>query len=136
MSGRVDYLLRVVVANIATYDEVSKKLTKAADLYDATSSSATETINYTHCVAAPLRERTFLKLLGRLIMSRRSNLRLPSRSWNNANGCLISLRRDARMTLAYFRERAPRLCILPTAVSQKCIACRAVPHPTLANSER
>ena len=52
MSGRVDYLLRVVVANIATNDEVYKKLTKAADLYDATSSSATETISYT--TALPL----------------------------------------------------------------------------------
>jgi len=47
MSGRVDYLLRVVVPNIATYDEVYKKLIKAADLYNATSSSATETVNYT-----------------------------------------------------------------------------------------
>jgi hypothetical protein len=49
---------------------------------------------------------------------------------------VISLRRDARMTLAYFRERAFGLCILPTAVTQKCIACRAVPYPTLPNSER
>jgi len=52
MSGRVDYLLRVVVPNIAAYDEVYKKLIKAADLYDVTSSFAMETIKYT--TALPL----------------------------------------------------------------------------------
>ena len=52
MSGRVDYLLRFVVRNIATYDEVYKKLIKAADLYDVTSSFAMETIKYT--TALPL----------------------------------------------------------------------------------
>jgi Lrp/AsnC family transcriptional regulator len=50
MSGRVDYLLRVVVPNIAAYDEVYKKLIKAADLYDVTSSFAMETIKYTTCL--------------------------------------------------------------------------------------
>jgi Lrp/AsnC family transcriptional regulator len=34
MSGRVDYLLRVVVPNIAAYDDVYRRLIKAADLYD------------------------------------------------------------------------------------------------------
>lgn len=52
MSGRVDYLLRVVVPNITAYDEVYKKLIKAADLYDVTSSFAMETIKYT--TALPL----------------------------------------------------------------------------------
>lgn len=52
MSGRVDYLLRVVVPNIAAYDEVYKRLIKAADLYDVTSAFAMETIKYT--TALPL----------------------------------------------------------------------------------
>jgi Lrp/AsnC family transcriptional regulator len=47
MSGRVDYLLRFVVRNIATYDEVYKKLIKAADLCHVTSSFAMETLKYT-----------------------------------------------------------------------------------------
>jgi Lrp/AsnC family transcriptional regulator len=52
MSGRVDYLLRIVVRNIAIYDEVYKELIKAADLYDVTSRFAMETIKYT--IAMPL----------------------------------------------------------------------------------
>jgi Lrp/AsnC family transcriptional regulator len=52
MSGRVDYLLRVVVPDIAAYDEVYKRLIKAADLYDVTSAFAMETIKYT--TALPL----------------------------------------------------------------------------------
>jgi DNA-binding Lrp family transcriptional regulator len=64
MSGRVDYLLRVVVRNIATHDEVYKKLIKAADLYDVTSSFAMGDNQVHHCVVALFRERTFLRLLG------------------------------------------------------------------------
>ena len=52
MSGRVDYLLRVVVPNIAAYDDVYRRLIKAAELYDVTSSFAMETIKYT--TALPL----------------------------------------------------------------------------------
>jgi Lrp/AsnC family transcriptional regulator len=52
MSGRVDYLLRVVVPNIAAYDDVYRQLIKTADLYDVTSSFAMETIKYT--TALPL----------------------------------------------------------------------------------
>jgi Lrp/AsnC family transcriptional regulator len=52
MSGQVDYLLRIVVPNIAAYDEVYKRLIKTADLYDVTSSFAMETIKYT--TALPL----------------------------------------------------------------------------------
>jgi Lrp/AsnC family transcriptional regulator len=52
MRGRVDYLLRVVVPNIAAYDDVYRRLIKAADLYDVTSSFAMETIKYT--TALPL----------------------------------------------------------------------------------
>jgi len=69
-------------------------------------------------------------------MSRRCNLRLPSRSWNNANGCLIRLRRDTRMRLAISGNVLLDCASCPTEVTQKCIACRAVPHPTLPNSER
>ncbi len=52
MSGQVDYLLRIVVPNIAAYDEVYKRLIKTAELYDVTSSFAMETIKYT--TALPL----------------------------------------------------------------------------------
>ena len=52
MSGHVDYLLRIVVPNIAAYDEVYKRLIKTADLYDVTSSFAMETMKYT--TALPL----------------------------------------------------------------------------------
>jgi len=47
MSGDVDYLIRVVVPDIATYDTVYKKLIQIADLYDVSSSFAMEQIKYT-----------------------------------------------------------------------------------------
>ena len=47
MSGQVDYLLRVVVPDIATYDAVYKRLIRVADLYDVSSSFAMEQIKYT-----------------------------------------------------------------------------------------
>ena len=52
MSGEVDYLLRVVVPDIAAYDQVYKKLIKTADLFDVSSSFAMERIKYT--TALPL----------------------------------------------------------------------------------
>jgi Lrp/AsnC family transcriptional regulator len=52
MSGDIDYLLRVVVPDIAGYDSVYKKLIKAADLYDVSSSFAMEQMKYT--TALPL----------------------------------------------------------------------------------
>jgi len=52
MSGDVDYLLRVVVPDIAAYDRVYKKLIKTADLFDVSSSFAMERIKYT--TARPL----------------------------------------------------------------------------------
>ena len=52
MSGEVDYLLRVVVPDIAAYDGVYKRLIKLADLHDASSSFAMEQIKYT--TALPL----------------------------------------------------------------------------------
>ena len=47
MSGRVDYLLRVVVPDIAAYDAVYKRLIRVADLYDVSSAFAMERIKYT-----------------------------------------------------------------------------------------
>jgi len=44
MSGDIDYLLRVVVPDIATYDQVYKKLISIADLYDVSASFAMEQI--------------------------------------------------------------------------------------------
>jgi Lrp/AsnC family transcriptional regulator len=47
MSGQIDYMLRVVVPDIAAYDGVYKRLIKIADLYDVSSSFAMERIKYT-----------------------------------------------------------------------------------------
>ena len=52
MSGDVDYLLRVVVPDIAGYDAVYKELIKVSDLYDVSSSFAMEQLKYT--TALPL----------------------------------------------------------------------------------
>ncbi|MCX7355832.1 MAG: Lrp/AsnC family transcriptional regulator [Alphaproteobacteria bacterium] len=53
MSGDIDYLLRVVVPDIAAYDEVYKRLIKRIDLYDVSSSFAMEEIKCT--TALPVR---------------------------------------------------------------------------------
>ncbi len=52
MSGDIDYLLRVVVPDIASYDAVYKRLIKAADFSEVSSSFALEEIKYT--TALPL----------------------------------------------------------------------------------
>jgi len=52
MSGDVDYLLRVVVPDIAAYDSVYKRLTRGTDLADVSSSFAMEEIKFT--TALPL----------------------------------------------------------------------------------
>ena len=52
MSGDVDYLLRVVVLDIASYDEFYKRLIEHVDLTDVSSSFAMEEIKYT--TALPL----------------------------------------------------------------------------------
>lgn len=52
MSGDVDYLLRVVVPDIAGYDAVYKRLIKMAELSDVSSSFAMERIKST--TALPL----------------------------------------------------------------------------------
>ena len=52
MSGDVDYLLRVVVPDIAAYDRVYKRLIAGTDLFDVSSSFAMEEIKFT--TALPL----------------------------------------------------------------------------------
>ncbi len=52
MSGEIDYLLRIVVRDIASYDAVYKRLIKAADFADVSSSFALEEIKYS--TALPL----------------------------------------------------------------------------------
>jgi Lrp/AsnC family transcriptional regulator len=52
MSGQVDYLLKVVVPNIAAYDAVYKRLIGIVELHDVSSSFSMETIKST--TALPL----------------------------------------------------------------------------------
>lgn len=47
MSGEVDYLLRVVVPDIAAYDDFYKRLIKKIEIRDVSSSFAMEQIKYT-----------------------------------------------------------------------------------------
>jgi Lrp/AsnC family transcriptional regulator len=53
MSGDIDYLLRVVVPDIAAYDGVYKRLIAGTQLFDVSSSFAMEQIKFT--TALPLR---------------------------------------------------------------------------------
>jgi Lrp/AsnC family transcriptional regulator len=50
MSGDVDYLLRVVVPDIAAYDAVYKRLIRSVDLSDVSTSFAMEELKYTTAV--------------------------------------------------------------------------------------
>ena len=52
MSGDTDYLLKIIVKDIAHYDRVYKQLVTVAPLYDVSSSFAMERIKYT--TALPL----------------------------------------------------------------------------------
>ena len=52
MSGEIDYLLKVVVRDIADYDRIYRKLTKVAALHDVSSSFAMQEIKST--TALPL----------------------------------------------------------------------------------
>ncbi len=52
MSGDIDYLMRVVVPDIAGYDAVYKKLIREIELFDVSSSFAMEQLKYT--TALPL----------------------------------------------------------------------------------
>ena len=47
MSGEIDYLMRVVVPDIDAYDSFYKRLIRAVDLSDVSSSFAMERIKYT-----------------------------------------------------------------------------------------
>ena len=52
MSGDIDYMLRIVVPDIAGYDAAYKRLIQSADLSDVSSSFAMERIKFT--TALPL----------------------------------------------------------------------------------
>ncbi len=52
LSGDVDYLLRAVVPDIRSYDEMYKEMIAKVDLFDVSSSFSMETIKYT--TALPL----------------------------------------------------------------------------------
>ncbi len=53
MSGEIDYLMKVLVADVAEYDRIYKKLIEVAELNDVSSSFAMERIKCT--TAIPLR---------------------------------------------------------------------------------
>ena len=53
MSGEVDYLLRVVVPNMAAYDSFYRKLIANVQLTDVSSSFAMEEIKYTTALPLP-----------------------------------------------------------------------------------
>ena len=53
MSGEVDYMLRVVVPNMASYDVFYKKLIGSVKLKDVSSSFAMEEIKYTTALPLP-----------------------------------------------------------------------------------
>ncbi|HWK43118.1 MAG TPA: Lrp/AsnC family transcriptional regulator [Stellaceae bacterium] len=57
MSGDVDYLLKIIVADIAHYDRVYRKLIRVTNLLDVSSSFAMEQLKYT--TALPLSEVAF-----------------------------------------------------------------------------
>ncbi len=52
LSGDIDYLMRAVVPDMRSYDELYKKMIANIDLYDVSSSFSMETIKYT--TALPL----------------------------------------------------------------------------------
>ncbi|MDP7572115.1 MAG: Lrp/AsnC family transcriptional regulator, partial [Myxococcota bacterium] len=47
MSGGVDYLLKILAADVAEYDAIYKRLIESAELYDVSSSFAMEQIKFT-----------------------------------------------------------------------------------------
>ena len=57
MSGDIDYLLKILVHDIADYDRIYKELIRAAELYDVSSSFAMEQIKYTTAVPLPEPDR-------------------------------------------------------------------------------
>ena len=57
MSGEIDYLLKIIVSDIAHYDRVYRKLIRVTSLLDVSSSFAMEQLKYT--TALPLSEVDF-----------------------------------------------------------------------------
>ena len=57
MSGEVDYMLRVIVPDIAAYDEFYKKLISRIDITKVSSAFAMEQIKYTTAVPLTFAER-------------------------------------------------------------------------------
>jgi Lrp/AsnC family transcriptional regulator len=53
MSGDVDYLLKIVAADIADYDRIYKKLIRGAELHDVSSSFAMESLKYSTALPLP-----------------------------------------------------------------------------------
>ncbi len=53
MSGDVDYLLKVLVSDIAHYDRIYRRLVEVAELHDVSSSFAMERIKYTTAIPLP-----------------------------------------------------------------------------------
>ena len=62
MSGDVDYLLRVVVADMPQYDAFYKKLISRVKLTDVSSSFAMEQIKYTTALPLPKGKQPLLKV--------------------------------------------------------------------------
>tara|TARA_B110001454_G_scaffold143116_1_gene132866 strand:- start:2445 stop:2909 length:465 start_codon:yes stop_codon:yes gene_type:complete len=57
LSGDTDYLIRAVVPDMNSYDEMYKEMIAKVDLYDVSSSFSMETIKYT--TSLPLRKSDF-----------------------------------------------------------------------------
>ena len=57
MSGHVDYMLKVLVRDVAAYDGVYKRLIRLGGLSDVTSSFAMEELKYT--TAIPIADRAY-----------------------------------------------------------------------------
>lgn len=56
MAGEIDYLIKLIVANISAYDAVYKRLIKAVKIVNVTSTFAVEVLKLT--TALPLAQRT------------------------------------------------------------------------------
>ena len=53
MSGEIDYLLKILVADLAEFDTVYKRLIEVAPLFDVSSSFSLEQIKYTTALPVP-----------------------------------------------------------------------------------
>ena len=56
MSGEVDYLLKILVRDIAEYDRVYKRLIRVAELYDVSSSFSMEQLKHSTAIPLPSEE--------------------------------------------------------------------------------